>query len=347
MKDRIHVPTIIFSTLKAVFFSQGIFLVLEIINVFGVLEYNFSLEKQSLYLMAAPVLFFLLLLLMMSYDRGTINQYSGSEEAKTIKDAALSYLKKNIFDDVIISFLCVLFFQLFTFFGAITPIVCIQYLTLELLPLLFLSTLFLLLLRMLSLFSVCTVNILVENKAKQWNVAMGVVKGVTVSALVVPIGALFTLLAMTAISCVGMLVYLPTQTYELINKILTDICFPLALPVAWRIAYTRSISRRNNFLYETEGYISAKDGIALHFNLYKRSEIASAITVFVLSVVLTAVGKPISAFNGFYALGGLPLVLFAAACLVPPSQIYAVYASQKSWRIRYFLKIFGDDVRRM
>ena len=345
MKIKIHIKSIIFTVLKNVFFTQALMLILEVFNVFGLIEYYFSIKLRDIYFVTPPILFFLLLLFMLVYDKATIEKYSDVINASTLKGSAFSYLKNNLIDDLIASLVCALIFNILTLFGVITPVWFILYMTLDFFISLFLCTAFIEVLQVLILLIYYTINSVIKIKIKP--VLSGIIKGIIVSFLAFPVGALLYLLAKTVLDCIGMLTYLPTETFNIVNGIFENIGYLLALPVAWRIAYTSDVSRRTDFIYETEGYIDEKDGILFHFRNYKRSEIAAVITIFAVLTSIALTLKMPSAFRVLFTLGGIPLTIIAGAGLVILSLFYAVYTSQRSWRIKYFLKIFGDDVRRM
>lgn len=105
------------------------------------------------------------------------------------------------------------------------------------------------------------------------------------------------------------------------------------------VVYLLYKPRKKDFLFQTEGLLTKKDGLVWHLDRYKNTEIAILIVQSIIFLVLQLCFKEHSAFALIYRALGIPFGFVGSILVMAALQISHIVASQYYWRIRYYMGI--------
>ncbi len=264
-----------------------------------------------------------------------------SEYTADAKSTLVYYLKKYMIGDAVIALVTTVVFVVLHFMGKITPIMALLY-TREALLFGFIFGIFLLFLgRILSFALAVILWRFLSSDPIIVRIIFAIAKGVIVPLLLIPIALLAYTSVTVALDLIESVITLPARFSDILRAVIYELSFIAALPISYSVVYTRSGNRKVQYLYDTEGYVNVKDGLKYHINLYKAEEIITAVTVLVISVLTSEM----SALRLFRILGGTLASVLLGLVPILLSQLFAIYESQKRWKVGFFVDIFGDDVR--
>ena len=104
-------------------------------------------------------------------------------------------------------------------------------------------------------------------------------------------------------------------------------------------AYMFCKARKKEFISETSGLLTKKDGLSWHVQKYKNTEIAILSVQAVIFLVIQLFFKEHGAFSVIYRALGIPLGFIVSILVMAALQISHIVASQYYWRIRYYMGV--------